>query len=69
VTVQEWSAYWGELYGIDAPVVTEVVPGASIGSVGDHHKRVSLTGPCKVDWRDGLRDMAAHWFPDRPMVK
>jgi nucleoside-diphosphate-sugar epimerase len=65
VTVQEWSAYFGELLGVEAQVVTEVVPSASIGSVGDHSKRSSITGPCRVDWRDGFRDMAAHYFPDR----
>jgi nucleoside-diphosphate-sugar epimerase len=65
VTVQEWSAYFGELLGTEAQVVTEVVPGASVGSVGDHTKRTSITGPCRVDWRDGFRDMAAHYFPDR----
>jgi hypothetical protein len=41
------------------------VPGASVGSVGDHTKRTSITGPCRVDWRDGFRDMAALYFPDR----
>jgi nucleoside-diphosphate-sugar epimerase len=65
VTVQEWSAYFGELLGTEAQVVTEVVPGASVGSVGDHTKRTSITGPCRVDWRDGFRDMAALYFPDR----
>jgi len=65
VTVQEWSAYFGELLGVEARVVTEVVPGASIGSVGDPTKRISITGPCRVDWRDGFRDMAAHHFPER----
>ena len=65
VSVQEWSAYFGELLGVEARVVTEVVPGASLGSVGDHTKRASITGPCRVGWRDGFRDMAARYFPDR----
>src|SRR5262249_12000092 len=60
VSVQEWSAYWGELFGITPEVVVEPVLHASVGSVGDHTKRVSITGPCKVDWREGFRDMAAH---------
>lgn len=64
VTVQAWSAYFGELLGVEPRVVTEVVPGASIGSVGDHTKRVSVTGPCRVDWREGFRDMAALHLPD-----
>ena len=65
VTVQEWSQYFGELLDVDVEVQVQPVPGASIGSVGDHTKRVSITGPCTVDWRDGFRDMAAHYFPDR----
>jgi nucleoside-diphosphate-sugar epimerase len=65
VTAQEWSAYFAELLGVEAEVRTHVVPGASVGSVGDPTKRRSITGPCRVDWRAGLRDMAAHYYPDR----
>jgi nucleoside-diphosphate-sugar epimerase len=65
VTVQQWSAYFGELLGVEASVRVEPVPAASIGSVGDHTKRSSITGPCRVDWRDGFRRMAAHYYPDR----
>ena len=46
-------------------MVTAAVPGASIGSVGDHTKRSSITGPCQVDWHDGFRDMATYYFADR----
>jgi len=65
VTVQEWSAYFGDLLDVEADVRTRVVPGASVGSVGEHSKRLSITGPCTVDWRMGFRDMAAHYFPGR----
>ncbi|GAA2410300.1 hypothetical protein GCM10010191_18850 [Actinomadura vinacea] len=65
VSVQQWSAYFGELLGVDADVVVEPVPGASIGSVGDHTKRSSITGPCRVHWQDGFRRMAAQFYPDR----
>lgn len=65
VSVQEWSAYIGELMGVEANVEVEVVPGASVGSVGDHTKRSSITGPCHVDWRDGVRALAEHYYPDR----
>ncbi|HEY6428785.1 MAG TPA: NAD(P)-dependent oxidoreductase [Acidimicrobiales bacterium] len=63
VTAQEWSAYFGELLGVEAEVRTQVVPGASVGSVGDNAKRLSITGPCTVDWKVGFRDMAGHYFP------
>lgn len=65
VTAQEWCAYFGQLLGVPATVEVEPVPGASLGSVGDTAKRASLTGPCRVDWRDGFRRMAAHLYPDR----
>jgi nucleoside-diphosphate-sugar epimerase len=65
VTVHQWSAYFGELLGVDPEVEVEPVPGASVGSVADHTKRSSITGPCKVQWRDGFRRMAAHFYPDR----
>ncbi len=65
VSVQEWSAYFAQLLGTEPRLVVEPVPSASIGSVGDHRKRASITGPCRVDWRVGFRDMAALYFPDR----
>lgn len=65
VSVQQWCAYFGELLGMTPRVTVEPVPGASVGSVGDHTKRTSITGPCTVDWRDGFRAMAVHQYPDR----
>lgn len=65
VSVQQWCAYFGELLGMTPRVTVEPVPGASVGSVGDHTKRTSITGPCTVDWRDGFRAMAVHEYPDR----
>jgi nucleoside-diphosphate-sugar epimerase len=65
VSVQQWSAYFGELLGVEAKVVVEEIPGASRGSVGDSGKRASLTGPCRVGWRDGFRRVAERRYPDR----
>lgn len=65
VSVQQWCAYFGELLGVEPRVDVQPVPGASVGSVGDHTRRVSITGPCTVDWREGFRAMAAHHYPDR----
>jgi hypothetical protein len=65
VSVQQWSAYFGELLGVDPTVVVEPIPGASVGSVADHTKRSSITGPCTVGWRDGFRRMAELFHPDR----
>ena len=64
-SVQEWSGYFAELLGTTAQVVVEPIPGASIGSVADHTKRSSITGPCRVGWRDGYRRLAEQLYPDR----
>ncbi len=65
VSAQEWTAHLAELVGVEATVEVVPVPGASRGSVGDHTRRAAITGPCRVDWRDGFRRMAAHFHPDR----
>jgi nucleoside-diphosphate-sugar epimerase len=64
-SVQEYSVYFGDLLGVEPEVVVEEIPGASRGSVGDHTKRSSITGPCRVGWRDGFRRVAEHCYPDR----
>lgn len=65
VSVQQWSAYFGELLGVEPTVVVEPVSGASVGSVGDPTKRIAITGPCRVGWRDGFRRVAQLFYPDR----
>jgi nucleoside-diphosphate-sugar epimerase len=65
VSVQEWSAYFGELLGVEPRVLVEPAPGASVGSVGDPAKRLAITGPCRVGWREGLRRVAQRCYPDR----
>ena len=65
VSVQEYAAYFGELLGVEAEVVVEEIPGASRGSVGDQTKRSSITGPCRIGWREGFRRVAERLYPDR----
>jgi nucleoside-diphosphate-sugar epimerase len=65
VSVQQWSDYFAELLGVGAEVAIEPVPGASVGSIGDPAKRISITGPCRVGWREGFRRVAQHFYPDR----
>lgn len=58
VTAEEWCTYLGELAGRE-PVVDKVVfPGATTGSVMSTDRRVAITGPCTVPWKDGMRRMA-----------
>ena len=65
VSVQQWSAYFGELLGVTPRVEVTEIPGASRGSVADHTKRASITGPCRVGWRDGFRRLAEQFHPDQ----
>jgi len=65
VSVQQWTAWFGELLGVEPSIEIEVIPEASVGSVGDARKRISITGPCKVHWKDGLKRMAQQFYPDR----
>ena len=55
VSVQDYCAYTGELVGKPAQVLVQELPGTLRGSVADHTKRASFTGPCRVGWREGFR--------------
>lgn len=65
VSVQQWIPYMAGLLGVTPKVMVKPVPGASLGSVGDVTKRLSITGPCKVKWQDGLRRVAEEMYPGR----
>jgi nucleoside-diphosphate-sugar epimerase len=65
VSVQEWAGYFARLLSVEAKVEVEPVPGTSLGSVGDPTMRMSITGPCRVDWRDGFRRLVQQSYPDR----
>jgi nucleoside-diphosphate-sugar epimerase len=64
VTVQEWCAYAGELTGRPAPVVVKEMPGTQRGSIADVTRRVAITGPCSVPWREGMRQTIAARHPE-----
>lgn len=65
VSMQEWTAYIGDVLGMPARVEVKEIPGASLGSVGDTAKRKSITGPCKVHWKDGFKRTLAALYPDK----
>ena len=43
--------------GRDIEVQVGDFPGTQKSAIGDITKRLALTGPCKVPWRDGMRRM------------
>jgi nucleoside-diphosphate-sugar epimerase len=55
VSAQEWCAYLSELTGRPADVVVREVPGGIRGIILDNTRRLAITGPCRVGWREGLR--------------
>jgi len=56
VSVQEYTAYAAEVAGVPAPTVVAVEePNTLRGSIASNERRLPLTGPCTVDWRDGVR--------------
>jgi len=69
VSVQEWCAYLGELLGVEPEVVLKPLAGASVGSVQDPARRLAITGPCKVGWREGARRLVETLYPERLVRK
>ena len=55
VTVQQWCAWMGELSGCTPVVDVTEMPGTLRGSVSNVTKRLSITGPCSVSWKDGVQ--------------
>jgi nucleoside-diphosphate-sugar epimerase len=54
VTTQQWAALGADLAGTTAEVNVLEMPGVAKGAVADPTKRIGITGPCHVDWKDGL---------------
>jgi nucleoside-diphosphate-sugar epimerase len=57
VSIQEWTAYLSRLTGRPAEVTVTQVPGSHGGMISDPTKRLELTGPCRVGWRQGMQAM------------
>lgn len=56
VSVQDYVAYAAELANVPAPAVEMVEqPNTLRGSIAGNERRLAITGPCKVGWRDGIR--------------
>jgi nucleoside-diphosphate-sugar epimerase len=60
VAAQEWCAYLSELTGCPVDVVVKEVPGGIRGIILDNTRRLAITGPCQVGWREGLRRVVEH---------
>jgi nucleoside-diphosphate-sugar epimerase len=65
VSVQDIAAFAGDLLGVKPTIEIKEVPGASRGSGVHKDKRLAITGPCRVDWRDGIRRALTQLYPER----
>ncbi|WP_336882544.1 NAD(P)-dependent oxidoreductase [Rhodococcus globerulus] len=65
VSVQEWATHASALMGVDATVDVVPIEGTLRGSIADTSRRASITGPCTVDWREGIRRTIALRHPDK----
>jgi nucleoside-diphosphate-sugar epimerase len=54
-SVHEWCTYMGEITGHTPDVRVVEIANSLRGSIADVSKRLSITGPCKVSWRDGIK--------------
>jgi nucleoside-diphosphate-sugar epimerase len=63
VSVQEWTAHLGEVVGREPELVLKPVPGTQPGVAIDVTRRQAITGPCRVGWREGMRQMVAARYP------
>jgi nucleoside-diphosphate-sugar epimerase len=58
VAAQDWCRFFGEILGVTPDMAVIELPNTQPGVVGDNEKRMALTGPCQISWRDGMRALA-----------
>lgn len=54
VTAEEWTEVFGKHLSLEPQVSYYDLPGSQPGSAADPTKRQSITGPCSVNWRQGM---------------
>ena len=64
VSPQEWCPYLAELAGVEATFVLQEIPGSQRGVVLDVTRRLAVTSPCSLTWREGMRAMLEARYPD-----
>lgn len=64
VTIQDFSAHFAELTGRPLDLSVVRVPNTQRGVVLDNTRRLALTGPCQISWRDGMTRMFEARYPD-----
>jgi nucleoside-diphosphate-sugar epimerase len=63
VSTEDWCTFLSGLVGAEPKIVYQTYPNSIKGSIMDNAKRLTLTGPCRVSWRDGMRQMVQGRYP------
>ncbi|WP_420637497.1 NAD-dependent epimerase/dehydratase family protein [Candidatus Poriferisocius sp.] len=63
VTAEDWVDLFGELSGREPEVIYDEFPGSQPGNIADPTRRIELTGPCRVPWRDGMSGVYEARYP------
>jgi hypothetical protein len=67
VPTQDWCQYFGELLGVSHELTVIELPNTQPGVVADNTKRMAITGPCRVSWREGMKALAeSRWQHPSP---
>ena len=63
VTAEDWCAYFGSLTGRQPVIAHHDMPGTQAGSACTNDRRLAVTGPCSVTWRDGMSALVGQRHP------
>lgn len=64
VTAQQWCAHFASLTGRAATTAVVPIPGTRRGTVLDNARRLAITGPATVPWREGMSRLLSSRYPD-----
>jgi nucleoside-diphosphate-sugar epimerase len=64
ITAEHWCDELAAITGCNPTYTYADYPGSIRGSASDSTRRQSITGPCKVPWRDGMRSMFERRYPE-----
>jgi nucleoside-diphosphate-sugar epimerase len=64
VSIQQWSEFFGELAGREPQFLLDPAEGTHRGVAIDVTKRLPITGPCKTDWRTGMKQVFDNRYPN-----
>jgi len=68
VKVEDWVRYLGEVCGIE-PIFNFTDEDPLPQGILDNTRRLKITGPCKVPWREGMREMVRLRYPDLKLAQ